>query len=67
MDKEPSSGKAGDFAPEMKVRILEGPFKDFRGTITKINPSTHKIDIAVNFFGKEIQAEFDDSQIAREP
>jgi transcription termination/antitermination protein NusG len=52
--------------PGMTVRILEGPFKDFRGIITEINPNSLRLKTKVNFFGKEIDATFNYSQVVPE-
>jgi transcriptional antiterminator NusG len=54
------------FKPGMNVRILEGPFKEFRGKIKAVNQATKKVTTIVNFFGKDVQAEFDYTQIAPE-
>jgi transcription antitermination factor NusG len=49
--------------PGMRVCILEGPYKEFRGFIREINPNTQQVKVMINFFGKEIPAEFTYSQV----
>jgi len=55
-----------NFKPGMNVRILGGPFKEFRGKISEVNQTVQKARITVNFFGKEMQADLNYSQIAHE-
>ncbi len=50
----------------MQIRILQGPFKDFRGKIKEVDQSEQRVKVAVNFFGREVMAEFSFTQIARE-
>ena len=66
MDKTPLPKEGNDFKPGMKVRILEGAFKGFRGKILENDQSTQKVIVAVNFFGKEQDVEFTYSLIALE-
>ncbi len=66
MDKISSPKENHDFTPGMKVRILEGAFKEFRGKILENDISGQRVKVAVNFFGKEREAEFTYSQITLE-
>lgn len=48
------------------VRIVDGPFADFRGTIDEINHDRGKIKVLVSFFGREVPVELDPLQVERE-
>jgi transcription termination/antitermination protein NusG len=48
------------------VRIMDGPFSDFRGTIDEINQEKGKIKVLVSFFGREVPVELDFLQVERE-
>ncbi len=54
-----------DFKPGMKIRILEGPFKDFRGKIKEVDQAQEQVIAAINFFGREVKAELNFSQITQ--
>ncbi len=45
-----------------KVRILDGPFEDFIGTVTEVDSVRAHIRVKVSFFGKEMPVEVDFSQ-----
>jgi len=48
------------------VRIMDGPFQDFRGVIDEINQEKGKIKVLVSFFGREVPVELDFLQVERE-
>ncbi len=48
------------------VRIIDGPFADFRGEIDEINQEKGKIKVLVSFFGRETPVELDFLQAERE-
>lgn len=47
------------------VRVKEGPFADFAGTIAEINADHLKLKVLVNIFGRETLVEMDFSQVAK--
>ena len=47
------------------VRVKEGPFADFTGTIDDINVDHMKLKVLVNIFGRETVVEMDFSQVAK--
>lgn len=47
------------------VRVKEGPFADFTGTIDEINVDHMKLKVLVNIFGRETVVEMDFSQVAK--
>ncbi len=52
--------KAGD-----RVRIVDGPFNDFRGIVDEIYMDRSKIRVMVNFFGRETPVELDFLQVEK--
>lgn len=53
------------FRPGQKVRIVEGPFEDFMGTVDEINMEKGKVRILVSFFGRETPVELDFLQVEK--
>jgi transcriptional antiterminator NusG len=53
------------FKPGERVRIVDGPFNDFRGTVDEIDMERAKVRIMVNFFGRETPVELDFLQVER--
>jgi len=47
------------------VRVKEGPFADFTGTISEINEDQLKLKVLVNIFGRETPVELDFAQVAK--
>lgn len=47
------------------VRVKEGPFADFNGTVAEINTDHMKLKVLVNIFGRETLVEMDFSQVAK--
>jgi transcriptional antiterminator NusG len=54
------------FAAGDAVRIIDGPFADFRGVIDEVNNEKGKIKVLVSFFGRETPVELDFLQAERE-
>jgi transcriptional antiterminator NusG len=48
-----------------RVRIVDGPFNDFRGIVDEINMERSKIRVMVNFFGRETPVELDFLQVEK--
>lgn len=42
-----------------KVRIVDGPFNDFIGTVSEIDQDKSKVRVMVNFFGRDTPVELD--------
>jgi transcriptional antiterminator NusG len=57
---------AVSFAMGDTVRIIDGPFADFRGQIDEINHEKGKIKVLVSFFGRETPVELDFLQAEKE-
>jgi transcription termination/antitermination protein NusG len=47
------------------VRVKEGPFADFTGSVAEINLDHLKLKVLVNIFGRETLVEMDFSQVAK--
>ena len=47
------------------VRVREGPFADFSGTIAEINEDQLRLKVLVNIFGRETPVEFEFAQVAK--
>lgn len=48
------------------VRIIDGPFSDFRGTVDDIDHERGKVKVLVSFFGRETPVTLDFLQVERE-
>jgi len=48
-----------------RVRIVDGPFNDFRGTVSEIDVERTKVRVMVNFFGRETPVELDFLQVEK--
>jgi transcriptional antiterminator NusG len=53
------------FKVGQKVRIVEGPFEDFMGTVDEIDLDRARVRVLVNFFGRETPIELDFLQVER--
>lgn len=54
-----------EFDVNESVRVKEGPFADFTGTVAEINPDHLKLKVLVNIFGRETLVEMDFNQVAK--
>ena len=52
--------KAGDL-----IKIVDGPFKDFDGKVSDIDPDRGKVKVLVNMFGRDTPIELDSLQIKK--
>ncbi len=48
-----------------RVRIVDGPFNDFRGTVADIDMERTKVRVMVSFFGRETPVELDFLQVEK--
>lgn len=48
-----------------RIRIVDGPFNDFRGTVDVIDMEKAKVRVMVNFFGRETPVELDFLQVEK--
>lgn len=54
-----------NFKKGERVRIVEGPFNDFRGTVDEVDMERAKVRVMVNFFGRETPVELDFLQVEK--
>ncbi len=47
------------------VRIVDGPFNDFLGTVSAINEAKGKVEVLVSIFGRETPVELDFLQVQK--
>jgi len=67
--REPEKG--GEVTPSVdyeegeNIRVTSGPFADFTGTISEINPDQSKLKVLVSIFGRETPVELGFDQVAK--
>ncbi|MEK7681789.1 MAG: KOW motif-containing protein, partial [Chloroflexota bacterium] len=54
------------FSKGQTVRIKEGPFVDFIGTVDQVFPDKGKVRVLVSFFGRETPVEMDYFQVEKQ-
>lgn len=53
------------FSKGTSVRVIDGPFIDFVGTVDEVNQEKGKVRVLLNLFGRETSVELDFLQIER--
>lgn len=53
------------YKPGQKVRIIDGPFRDFIGVVDTIDEERAKVRVLVSFFGRDTPVELDFLQVER--
>ena len=48
------------------VRVIDGPFKDFSGSVQEINYEKNKLRVEVVIFGRDTPVELEFGQIQKE-
>ncbi len=54
-----------DFTIKEKVKVKEGPFAEFVGTVEEIQADKRKVKVHVNMFGRETPVELDYTQVEK--
>jgi len=54
-----------DITPDTPVKITDGPFKEFEGKVSEVDPSRGKVKVLVSMFGRETPVELDFLQIEK--
>jgi len=58
-----ASGPSFSFEQGDKVRVVEGNFKDFTGTVEEVDPEKQRLKVFVEIFGRPTSVEFDFNQV----
>ena len=62
-----SAGPVFTFAQGDKVRVIEGNFKDFTGTVEEVDHEKERLKVYVEIFGRPTSVEFDFEQVEDAP
>jgi transcriptional antiterminator NusG len=62
--QEPEEAKF-NFSPGQSVRIVEGPFTEFVGTVSESNREQQKVTVLLSYFGKVTPFVFDFRQVEK--
>lgn len=54
-----------DYDVDDPIQIIDGPFKDYIGTVQEINKEKHKVKVLVSMFGRETPIELELSQVQK--
>ena len=53
------------FEPGDEVRVIDGPFTNFNGTVDEVNPEKGKIKVLVSIFGRATPVELEFVQVSK--
>jgi transcriptional antiterminator NusG len=69
--REPAKGQEVKAKPKItfqvgqSVRVIDGPFTEFTGTVSEIHPERNKVTVLVSFFGRETPVQLDFLQVEK--
>lgn len=63
---DPSGAEVNDYIVGETVKVNDGPFNGFTGTIEKVDREKKKLTVMVKIFGRPNPLELDNSQVERE-
>ena len=65
MTQGASATYKADFSIDQAVKIIDGPFNDFLGTVNNIDEEKGKVTVLVSIFGRETPVELDFLQVEK--
>lgn len=65
MTQGASATYKADFTIDQAVKIIDGPFNDFLGTVNNIDEEKGKVTVLVSIFGRETPVELDFLQVEK--
>lgn len=69
--RTPAPGEATKPKPKVayqvgqQVKVINGPFSEFIGTVSEIHPERNKVTVLVSFFGRETPVQLDFLQVEK--
>ena len=63
--EEPKPKTKINFAVGQSVKVIDGPFAEFIGTVSEIHPERNKVTVLVSFFGRETPVQLDFLQVEK--
>lgn len=63
---QPSVEEVEIFVEGESVKVTDGPFSGFSGTVREVNPDRKKIKVEVKIFGRPTDLELENSQVERQ-